>query len=67
MSDLESTKGPESFQVPERPRSSLNIYKNLAYNILRDLDDELVRDKEIPSNVRNVTTIFSPHPVECNK
>ncbi|CAB4390951.1 unnamed protein product [Rhizophagus irregularis] len=47
MSDLESIKGPESFQVLERPRSTLTNYKNLAYNILKNLNDELVKDKEI--------------------
>ncbi|EXX75009.1 uncharacterized protein OCT59_014040 [Rhizophagus irregularis] len=47
MSDLESIKGPESFQVPERPHSTLTNYKNLAYNILKNLNDELVKDKEI--------------------
>ena len=43
MSDLESIKDPETFQ----PRSTLTNYKNLAYNILKNLDDELLRDKEI--------------------
>ncbi|PKB94523.1 hypothetical protein RhiirA5_438574 [Rhizophagus irregularis] len=47
MSDLESIKGSESFQVPERPHSTLTNYKNLAYNILKNLNDELVKDKEI--------------------
>ncbi|PKC60402.1 hypothetical protein RhiirA1_468076 [Rhizophagus irregularis] len=47
MSDLESIKGPESFQVPERSHSTLTNYKNLAYNILKNLNNELVKDKEI--------------------
>ncbi|CAI2201595.1 7422_t:CDS:1, partial [Funneliformis geosporum] len=47
MSGLESTKDP-SYKVPERPHSSLTIYRNLAYNILKYLEDEIVKDKEIP-------------------
>src|SRR5215216_838697 len=47
MSGLESIKDP-SYKVPERPHSSLTIYRNLAYNILKYLKDEIVKDKEIP-------------------
>ena len=44
MSSSESTKAPESFQVPERSHQSL---VNLAYNILKYLEDDIVGDKEI--------------------
>ncbi|PKK57852.1 hypothetical protein RhiirC2_763758, partial [Rhizophagus irregularis] len=46
MSGSESTKDP-SYQIPERSRSSLTNHRNLAYNILKYLEDEMVRDKEI--------------------
>jgi hypothetical protein len=46
---LESTKGPESYQVPEiqPPHPSFTIHKNLSYSILKYLEDEIVRNKEI--------------------
>ncbi|RIA86439.1 hypothetical protein C1645_740863 [Glomus cerebriforme] len=47
MSSSESTKAPESFQVPERSRPSLANHRNLAYNILKYLEDDIVGDKEI--------------------
>ncbi|GBB83719.1 hypothetical protein RclHR1_01040024 [Rhizophagus clarus] len=46
MSGSKSTKDP-SYQVPERSRPSLTNHRNLAYNILKYLKDEMVRDKEI--------------------
>ncbi|GBB94792.1 hypothetical protein RclHR1_24120004 [Rhizophagus clarus] len=42
----ESTKDP-SYQVSEKPRPSLTNYRNLAYNILKYLKDDIVGDKEI--------------------
>src|ERR1044072_244435 len=47
MSSSESTKAPESFQVPERSHPSLANHRNLAYNILKYLEDDTVGDKEI--------------------
>src|SRR5581483_8199189 len=47
MSSSESTKAPESFQIPERSRPSLVNHRNLAYNILKYLEDDIVGDKEI--------------------
>ncbi|CAB4387879.1 unnamed protein product [Rhizophagus irregularis] len=46
---LESTKDPESYQVPETqpPHPSLTIHRNLSYSILKYLKDEIVGDKEI--------------------
>jgi len=41
MSGSESTKAPESYHP------SLGIHRNLAYNILKYLEDDIVRDKEI--------------------
>ncbi|GBC10812.1 hypothetical protein RclHR1_09920010 [Rhizophagus clarus] len=46
MSGSELTKEP-SYQVPERPRVSLTNHRNLAYNILKYLENEMVKDKEI--------------------
>jgi hypothetical protein len=47
MSSSESTKAPESYQVPERSRPSLVNHRNLAYNILKYLEDDIVGDKEM--------------------
>jgi hypothetical protein len=41
MSSSESTKAPESYHP------SLGNHRNLAYNILKYLEDDIVRDKEI--------------------
>src|ERR1044072_12089 len=46
MSGSESTKAPESFQVPERSRPSLVNHRNLAYSILKKLGDDAVKDAE---------------------
>ncbi|PKY44184.1 hypothetical protein RhiirA4_541656 [Rhizophagus irregularis] len=40
-------QNPESFQVPERSRPSLANHRNLAYNILKYLEIDIVGDKEI--------------------
>ena len=46
MSSSESTKAPESFQVPERSSPSLVNHRNLAYSILKKLGDDAVKDAE---------------------
>ena len=46
MSSSESTKAPESFQVPERSSPSLVNHRNLAYSILKKLGDDTVKDAE---------------------
>ncbi len=47
MSSLKLTKASESFQILERSCSSLTNYRNLAYNILKYLEDNIIENKEI--------------------